>query len=100
MYIIRETEAFRNWLDALRDHLALARIASRIQQSHAANFGDCKYIGDGISEIRIHISSGYRLYFIRNEHGIIFFLNGGNKSSQYRDIEQAKIIAKTLREMP
>lgn len=100
MYRIRETEAFRNWLDALRDHLALARIGHRIQQAHAGNFGDCKYLGDGISEIRIHISSGYRLYFIRKERDIIFFLNGGNKSSQYRDIEQAKIIAKTLRDTP
>lgn len=100
MYIIRETEAFRNWLDDLRDHLALARIASRIQQAHTGHFGDCKYIGDGISEIRIHVSSGYRLYFIRKDHDIVFFLNGGNKSSQNRDIEQAKIIARTLRETP
>ncbi len=100
MYIIRETAVFRNWLDDLRDHIAVARIANRVQQAHTGHFGDCKYIGHGIYEIRIHVSSGYRLYFIRIEKNIIFFLIGGNKSSQSRDIEQAKIIAKALRETP
>ena len=54
-------------------------------------------MGDGVSELRIHYGPGYRIYFARLEQEIILLLCGGNKTSQYHDIEQAKKILKELR---
>jgi len=48
--------------------------------------------------LRIHYGPGYRLYCMQRDLRIIVMLCGGNKSSQERDIEQAKIIAKDWRD--
>jgi len=54
------------------------------------NFGDTKYLGDGVSELRIYVGPGYRLYFAKSGIKIILLLCGGSKATQPKDIEQAK----------
>ena len=39
---------------------------------------------------------GYRVYFFLKKQEIIVLLCGGDKSSQYNDIEKAKLIASEL----
>lgn len=92
------TSEFSNWLTALRDPIAKARIAHRIRSAEQGNFGDCEPVGDGISEMRIHVGAGYRVYYTRRGEVIYLLLCGGNKSSQKRDIKHAKDILKTLSE--
>jgi putative addiction module killer protein len=60
------------------------------------NFGDCEPVGDGISEMRIHVGAGYRVYFTRRGNVVYLLLNGGTKSSQQRDIKRAKQMLKSL----
>ena len=74
--------------------VALAAIARRLLQIEAGNFGDWKFVGDGIREIRLHQGPGYRIYFEIRDKEIILLLCGGDKSSRKRDIELAKRIAK------
>jgi putative addiction module killer protein len=62
---VRQTEIFRDWLDALRDKQAAAIIRRRITRLELGNFGDARTIGDGVSELRIDFGPGYRLYFAR-----------------------------------
>ncbi len=97
MYIIRKTEQFDNWLKQLRDLRARTHIAKRLLKIQNGNFGDWKSIGNGVSEIRIDVGAGYRLYFTRRGLDIIFLLCAGDKSSQRRDIEMAKSIAEHIR---
>ena len=42
-------------------------------------------------ELKIHYGLGYRVYFGIHEDKIIILLNGGTKSGQQTDIDQAKI---------
>lgn len=86
------TEEFDSWLKVLRDPIAKARILARIRSAEAGNFGDCEPVGDGISEMRIHVGPGYRLYYCRRGKVVYLLLCGGNKSSQKRDIKDAKRI--------
>ena len=58
MNIVLETLAFADWLDQLHDNVGKARIVARIRQAKAGNFGDCQPVGDGISEMRVHVGPG------------------------------------------
>jgi putative addiction module killer protein len=48
--------------------------------------------------MRIDCGPGYRLYFVRKRKVIIIILNGGDKSSQAKDIQRARQIFNELGE--
>jgi len=98
MFTIRETIEFSNWLTKLKDAQARARIVRRVDRLQQGNPGDVKPVGEGVSELRIDYGPGYRVYFIQEGKLIIVLLCGGDKSSQSRDISQAKALAKALKE--
>ncbi len=81
---------FREWLLALRDVHARARIRVRLNRVRLGNFGDAKSVGGGVSELRIPYGPGYRVYFARVGSSLVLLLCGGDKSSQVRDVETAK----------
>ncbi|MEB4590759.1 type II toxin-antitoxin system RelE/ParE family toxin [Candidatus Thiothrix sp. Deng01] len=93
MIEIIQSEVFSNWLRGLKDRRARARIHARLDRMADGNFGDSEPIGDGLSEARIHYGPGYRLYFMRRGRALVVLLCGGDKSSQQRDIQRAKVVA-------
>jgi len=98
MFFIEKTVEFDRWLRRLKDVRAKAKILFRIQRiENDGHFGDCKTVGNGISEIRIHFAKGYRVYFKEKDGSIIVLLAGGDKSSQKRDIKKAKEIWNKLK---
>ena len=96
MFTIRQTEEFQAWLDALRDFRAQVRIAARLRLAEAGNLGNWKPVAGEVSEMRVDIGPGYRLYFTRRGGILIVMLAGGNKSTQTRDIKRAQRILKEL----
>jgi putative addiction module killer protein len=97
MYTFLRSDEFNIWLSALRDNVAKARIIARIRSAEQGNFGDCKPIGDGISEMRIDVGPGYRLYFSRRDKVVYLLFCGGDKSTQKQDIQRAKTMLLDLR---
>ena len=53
MVEIRQTEAYFQWFNNLRDRQARARIDVRIRRLSLGNPGDVKPVGEGVSELRI-----------------------------------------------
>ncbi|QAA82298.1 type II toxin-antitoxin system RelE/ParE family toxin [Aequorivita sp. H23M31] len=97
MFFIEKTSEFDKWLKKLKDFRAKAKIIFRIQKLETdEHFGDCKPVGDGIQEMRINLAKGYRVYFKEKDGKIIVLLIGGDKSTQQKDIAQAKNIWKKL----
>ncbi|MDE1996752.1 MAG: type II toxin-antitoxin system RelE/ParE family toxin [Rhizobiaceae bacterium] len=94
VFKIYRTKIFINWLSQLKDRRAAARIASRMLRAEDGNLGDVKFVGDGVGEMRIDYGPGYRIYFIRNGQVVIVLLCGGDKSTQQKDIGEAKRLAK------
>jgi putative addiction module killer protein len=93
---VEATEEFDSWLKRLRDKVAKAKIAARIDRLANGNAGDVKPVGSGISEMRINHGPGYRVYFCKNGGTLVIILCGGDKSSQDRDIEKAKELKDNL----
>ncbi len=96
MYTFIRSSDFDAWLAGLKDNLGKARILHRIRAAELGNFGDCEPVGDGISEMRIHVGPGYRLYFIKRGSVVYWLLLGGDKATQKRDIRRAKQILKVF----
>lgn len=84
-------EPFTGWLYGLRDDITRKRILARLSRLEQGNLGDCKPVGEGVSELRMFFGSGYRVYFAEHGSNIVVLLCGGDKSSQDADIQQAKI---------
>ncbi len=97
MNTIQRTAEFDGWLSALRDRKARARILARIVSAQHGNFGDCKAIGEGVSEMRIDVGPGYRVYFTRHGEAIYFLLVGGDKSTQAKDSKRTQGMVRELK---
>lgn len=85
------TDEFDSWFAKLRDLKAKGIIGSRIDRiATLGNLGDYKSLTGGVYELRIKIGPGYRIYFSKRGNTIVLLLNGGDKSTQSRDIDKAK----------
>jgi putative addiction module killer protein len=98
MIRVRKTEAFARWLDGLRDLKARARVQVRIERLSSGNPGDVAPVGEGVSEMRIDVGPGFRVYFKQRGATLIILLAGGDKSTQARDIKTALELARNLEE--
>ena len=90
MIDVETTQTFEDWLASLRDRDAVAIVVARIVRLRRGLMGDVKYMGSGVSELRIHHGPGYRVYFTYRGKSLILLLCGGDKSTQVSDVEFAK----------
>jgi len=98
MYNIKETKHFSKWLEKLKDIQGKVAVFRRIKRMQEGNFGDHKSLGQNLSELRITIGAGYRVYYTQEGDEIIILLIGGDKSTQSKDIEKAKQILKEYKD--
>lgn len=94
MVEIHKTDLFAHWLDSLKDLHGRSRILARIERLACGNPGDTAPVGEGVSELRIHVGPGYRVYYSQKGLEIIILLAGGDKSSQKKDIPKVLEIAR------
>ena len=96
MFEVQKTDEFDNWLSALADQRAVAKIVSRIERLGLGNAGDVKPVGKGVSEMRLIHGPGYRIYYKQTGKTIVLILCDGDKSTQDQDIRRAKEMAARL----
>ena len=96
MLEVCQTVTYAEWFSGLRDRLAKTRIDIRIRRLSLGNAGDVKPVGEGVSELRVGHGPGYRVYFIQKGNLYVVLLAGGDKSTQDRDIREAKALARDL----
>ena len=89
MFTLLASPDFEAWISSLTDEQGKARVLARLRSATFGNFGDCKPVGEGVSEMRIHAGAGYRVYYMRTGTTVYLLLTGGDKSSQKRDIARA-----------
>lgn len=89
---------FTDWLENLKDRQARAKVRVRIDRLRLGNFGDCRSVGSGVSELKIDLGPGYRVYFGKDGENLVVLLLGGDKKSQAKDIQNAKKYWKQYKE--
>lgn len=96
MYSIRPLPEFTAWIDALKAETVRGIIVARIKRLERGLRGDVASLGDGVSELRIHMGAGWRSYFTKRGTHIVVLLVGGSKRTQTKDIKRAKALAALL----
>jgi len=96
VYSIKSLPEFTAWLDGLTDESVRGVIAARIKRLALGLMGDVEPVGGGVSELRIHIGAGWRVYFVQRGREMIVLLAGGSKPTQKADIKRAKALASRL----
>ena len=95
---IRMTEVYRDWINELKDRSARARIQVRVDRLAHGNPGQHRNLTNGLSELKIDVGPGYRVYYTQRGEELIILHVGGDKSSQQNDIARAQELARNLQE--
>lgn len=85
---------FLDWLNSIKDIKIQRRIKLRIDRLIDGNFGDTKSVGDKLYELRLFFGAGYRVYYTIEDNVLVILFTGGDKSTQTKDIEKAKVYLK------
>jgi putative addiction module killer protein len=93
---VEMTEHYLEWINGLRDVVGRAKIQMRVDRLVYGNPGQHRVLSGGVSELKIDIGPGYRVYFTERSGVVIVLLAGGDKSSQSKDIRLAIALAKNL----
>jgi putative addiction module killer protein len=93
MISIKPLPQFSAWLDALPDRTVRSIVVARLKRLELGLMGDVESVGEGVSELRIHVGAGWRVYFTQRGTQVIVLLVGGSKLTQKRDIKDAKALA-------
>ena len=80
-------------IKSVRDRRAVEAIGRNILKLQGGLFGNVQSVGDGVSELKVDVGAGYRVYFVTRGRTVIVLLLGGDKGSQPRDIVKAKEMA-------
>jgi putative addiction module killer protein len=90
------TQDYLDWINALKDRTARARIQMRVDRLVHGNPGQHRMLTDGVCELKIDVGPGYRVYYTERGGVLIILLAGGDKSTQQKDIRTALALAKEL----
>ena len=97
MFTIKPLPEFTDWLTGLKDAAVRGAVAARVRRLALGLLGDVGPVGDGVSEVRIHLGAGWRVYFVQHSQTVVVLLCGGAKRTQTKDIGRAKALAARLK---
>jgi len=93
---VQLTTVYLDWINALKDRTVRARIQVHVDRLVHGNAGRYRALTDGVSELKIDVGPGYRVYYTERGEELIVLLAGGDKSNQQKDIKTAIALARSL----
>jgi putative addiction module killer protein len=95
---VEQTDEYRGWIEGLRDRAGRARVLVRVDRLIHGNPGSHRNLTDGVSELKIDVGPGYRVYYSLRGSVLLLLLAGGDKSTQDKDIALAVKLAQRFTE--
>jgi putative addiction module killer protein len=93
---VEQTDEYRDWIDELKDRAVRARILVRVDRLVHGNPGQHRHLSGGVSELKIDLGPGYRVYYAQHGERLLLLLVAGDKSTQEHDIALALRLAKNF----
>ena len=97
---VDKTDEYRDWIDGLKDPAGRARILVRVERLIEGNPGQHRDLTDGVSEHKVDVGPGYRVYYTQRGERLLLLLIGGDKATQQKDIALAIHLARNFKEQP
>jgi len=94
---LNKKEPFVEWLNSINDKRVLAKITRRIRRLEFGQFGDYKFLGEKLYELRFFVGPGYRVYYTVQGKRVILIIGAGDKKTQLKDIKNARKIIKRIK---
>lgn len=95
---VEKTDDYRDWIDALKDLSGRSRILMRVDRLVHGNPGVHRHLSHGVSELKVDVGPGYRVYYTQRGDRLLLLLVGGDKSTQSKDIAKAIRLAQAFGE--
>ena len=86
---VEKTEEYLNWIDGLKDQAGRARVLMRVDRLIHSNPGAHRNLTQGVSELKVDVGPGYRVYYSQRGDRLLLLIAGGDKSTQAKDITKA-----------
>ena len=86
---VEKTDEYRDWIDGLKDQAGRARVLMRVDRLIYGNPGAHRNLTEGVSELKVDVGPGYRVYYSQRKAGLLLLILGGDKSTQAKDIAKA-----------
>lgn len=87
-----------DYLSSITDKTIEAHIYKIIARMEAGNITDVRLLGDGLKERKfLFKNTGYRIYFYNDSQEIVILLTAGQKKTQKKDINAARIFLEDYR---
>jgi putative addiction module killer protein len=86
---VEKTDEYRDWIDGLKDLAGRARVLMRVDRLIHGNPGAHRNLTEGVSELKVDVGPGYRVYYAKRGNRLLLLIAGGDKSTQAMDIAKA-----------
>jgi len=86
---VEKTDEYRDWIDGLKDQAGRARVLMRVDRLIHGNPGSHRNLTEGVSELKVDVGPGYRVYYSERGSRLLLLIAGGDKSTQAKDIAKA-----------
>ena len=86
---VEKTDEYRAWIDGLKDQTGRARVLMRVDRLIHGNPGAHRNLTEGVSELKVDVGPGYRVYYSQRGNRLLLLIAGGDKSTQTKDITRA-----------
>jgi len=83
------TDDYQSWIYDLKDRAGRSRVLMRVDRLIHGNPGLHRNLTEGLSELKIDVGPGYRVYYSFRGEQLLLLLGGGTKATQNKDIEKA-----------
>ena len=93
-----KTDEYGTWIDNLKDRAGRARVLMRVDRLIHGNPGVRRELTEGVSELKVDVGPGYRVYYSIRGNRLLLLLAGGDKASQQKDIKLALALNRNFKE--